>query len=148
MATKQKKAEAPAKRPAGRPTFVPTDKDRMTAEVMAACGFPHHRIAQRIINPSTGKHIDEKTLREHMRDELNMGMSSANALVAQSLFKAATGGGLAAVNAAKFWLACRAGWKPVEGVELTGKDGAPLPGAPSLSPEKFEEIAQRLNKEV
>lgn len=141
-------SSARAKKP-GRPRFVPTEKQKLEVEVLASCGMPHTHIASRIMNPETRRPIDEKTLRKAFRKELDSGMTTANALVAQSLFKAATSGASAgAVNAAKFWLACRAGWKPTEAVELTGKDGAPLPGAPTLSADQFEELARKLNTEV
>lgn len=133
---------------AGHPPFKPDQEQRMMVSVMSSCGFPHEAICQRIINPRTGKPIDAKTLRRAFRAELDAGMATANAIVAQSLFKKATGSGAQSVTAAIFWLKCRAGWKPIEGVELTGKDGQPLPGVPQLSPEQFEAIARKLAEEV
>lgn len=133
---------------AGRPTFTPTDEQKMTVAIMAAAGFAHGVICQRVINPGTGKQIDEKTLRKQFREELDEGMSTANALVTQALFKKATGNGPQSVTAAIFWLKCRAGWKPVEGVELTGKDGQPLPHAPNLTEAVFEKLAKKLIDET
>lgn len=115
-----------AKKPLGRKPFEPDDKQRLSVEIMAACGLPHPHICSQIINPSTGKPIDPKTLRQAFRSELKKGMETANGMVVQSLFKKATGTGAQSVTAAIFWLKCRAGWKPVEGVEVTGKNGAPI----------------------
>lgn len=55
--------------------------------------------------------IDAKTLRKHFAEELATGHTEANAKVAASLFKKATGDGQGSVVAAIFWLKCRAGWK-------------------------------------
>jgi len=126
----------------------PTNEQRMTVAIMAAAGFGQRQIVQRIINPSTGKPIDLHTLEKYFREELDEGMNTANALVTQSLFKKATGNGPQSVTAAIFWLKCRAGWKPTEGLELTGKDGQPLPGTPTMTPEEFERIARKLAAEV
>ena len=60
------------------------------------------------------------------RQVLDDGKDVANSMVAQALFSKAVGGGQQSVTAAIFWLKCRAGWKPVEGLELTGKDGQTL----------------------
>jgi len=50
-----------------------------------------------------------KTLRKHFRDELDRGMTEANAKVAQSLFQMATQG--KNVAAAILWMKARAGWR-------------------------------------
>jgi len=78
---------------------------------MAACGMPHAEIARQIINPDTGLPISEPTLRSAFRDDLDAGKARANALVAQSLFKKATGEGKGAVAAAIFWMKTQARWK-------------------------------------
>ena len=83
----------------------------MTVSIMAACGMPHAEISRQIINPDTGAAIDEKTLRRAFREELDNGKERANALVAQSLFKKATGSGQGAVTAAIFWLKTQARWR-------------------------------------
>lgn len=131
-----------------RTPFKPTDEQRMTVAIMASVGFPQRDICQRILNHQTGKPIDTKTLEKAFRDELDDGMIKANAIVAQSLFKKATSNGQQSVTAAIFWLKCRAGWKPTEGIELTGKDGAPLPGVPQLSEQQFEKLARKIADEV
>ena len=101
-----------------RAKFTPTDKQRMQVEVATACGYSQAHICRQIINPETGKPIDEKTLRQAFRTEINTGADTANAMVTQSLFKQATGKGAGAVSAAKYWLSCRAGWRETKDVKL------------------------------
>ena len=55
--------------------------------------------------------IDPKTLRKHYSQELDIGHVKANVVVAQNLYKIATGTGREAVTAAIFWLKTRAGWR-------------------------------------
>jgi hypothetical protein len=90
--------------PAGRPPFVPTDKDRATVKAMAGFGVPETDIAALLL-------IDPKTLRKHFAHELEVGHVEANAKVAANLFRRATGEGREAVIASIFWLKCRAGWR-------------------------------------
>ena len=127
----------------GRPTFAPTSEQQLKVRIMAACGMPHEQICSQIINPSTGRAIDAKTLRRAFRAELDDGMATANALVAQSLFKKATGEGKGAVTAAIFWLKTKAGWKETQAVELTGKDGAPIQQA-TVTPEQLAEAVRNV----
>src|SRR5574340_125998 len=105
-----------------RPAFTPTDEQRLTVSIMAACGMPHELICERIINPQTGARLAAMTLRKAFRKELDDGAASANAMVAQALFKKATGNTPQAVTAAIFWLKTRAGWKETQVNEHTGKD--------------------------
>jgi hypothetical protein len=97
------KTAAP-KNKGGRPPHQPTEAHRKEVKALASYGVPHEEIG-RVIG------ISDRTLREHYRDELDLGTIKANAMVAQSLFKKATGDGPAAVTAAIFWLKTRARWK-------------------------------------
>ena len=90
--------------PAGRPPYQPTDKDRSTVRAMAGFGIPEVEIAKVLS-------IDPKTLRKHFAQELEVGHVEANAKVAASLYRRATGEGREAVIAGIFWLKCRAGWR-------------------------------------
>lgn len=112
---------------AGRKPFVPTAADRKLVETLAGYGVPHEDIALQVINPQTAKSLDPKSLRRHFRMELDTGATKANSLVAQNLFKHATGAGKGAVAAAIFWMKVRAGWKePPQRLEHTGADGGPV----------------------
>ena len=86
----------------------PTPDQRRTVKTMAGFGIPHTDIA-----PFLG--IDTKTLRKHFREELDRGMTEANAKVAQSLFQMATQG--KNVAAAIFWMKARAGWREKQEVD-------------------------------
>jgi hypothetical protein len=106
---------------AGRPSFVPTAEQRANVEAMAGYGIPHEKICSLVNNPQTGKPITEPTLRLHFRTELNRGGTKANARVAESLFRKATGDGPGSVIAAIFWLKTRAGWREYDSVVAAGK---------------------------
>ncbi len=88
--------------------YEPTPDQRRTVKTMAGFGIPHTDIA-----PFIG--IDTKTLRKHFREELDRGMTEANAKVAQSLFQMATQG--KNVAAAIFWMKARAGWREKQEVD-------------------------------
>jgi hypothetical protein len=87
-----------------RPAHEPTEEGRRTVKAMAAFGIPHIDIARAL-------GISAPTLRRHYRGELQTGQTVATAKVAQNLFRIATGDGRGAVQAAIFWLKCRAGWR-------------------------------------
>jgi hypothetical protein len=93
-----------AKRKPGRPPFKPTDMQRATVKAMAAYGVPQFDISKVV-------GVDEKTLRLHFGQELEIAGIEANAKVAQTLFKMATDPKHPkAAICAMFWLKCRAGW--------------------------------------
>lgn len=92
----------------------PTDERRAMVRTMSAGGTPQEDIAKVL-------GIDAKTLRKHYREELDLAAIKANAAVAQSLFKKATGDGKGAVTAAIFWMKTRAGWQDKQLHEHTGQ---------------------------
>lgn len=96
---------------AGRKSFEPTAEQRKLVESAAGFGIPQEDIARLIINPQTGKPLAPKSLRLHFRAELDTGATKANMLVANALFKAATGTGKGAVTAAIWWTKSRMGWR-------------------------------------
>lgn len=98
----------------GRPPFEPNADQRRTVRAMAAYGIPHHAIAEVI-------GISGPTLRKHFRIELDTAEAEANAKVAETLFRRATGEGPQSVTAAIFWLKCRAGWREFDVVPANGK---------------------------
>lgn len=87
----------------GRPPHEPTPQTRAMVETFSAFGIPQLDIA-RVIG------ISAPTLREHYREELDLGLIKANAKVAQNLFTIATKPTREGLDAAKFWLRTRAGW--------------------------------------
>lgn len=109
-----------------RTPFNPTREQRLSVGVMVACGVPQDAICAAVINQQTGQPIDSKTLRKAFRAELNDAKATANGLVAQSLFKKATGSGSQSVTAAIFWLKTQAGWKETVQLNGAGPNGAHL----------------------
>ena len=83
-------------------SFEPSQEQQRMARAMAGLGLPQEQIALLL-------DIDAKTLRKHLRHELDRGMAEANVKIAQSLFNMATTGNN--VAAAIFWMKARAGWR-------------------------------------
>jgi hypothetical protein len=69
---------------------------------------------------------DEQELKATYAHELDSGGIKANARVAESLYRKATGDGREAVIAAIFWLKTRARWKEVSVHEHTGPPDTPF----------------------
>src|SRR4030095_10858060 len=95
----------------------PTADQRRTVEKLSGLGVPQAAIA-------TVLDVDEKTLRKHLRAELDSGMTKANTAVAEFLFDAASGKrgeGGPAITAAIFWAKTRLGWKETSVTEHTGR---------------------------
>lgn len=99
----------------GRPSFKPTDQQRKTVNAMAAYGIPQAEISAVI-------GCDRNTLMKHFRDELDTAAAQANAKVAESLFRRATGDGPSSVAAAIFWLKARAGWSEIRDQPMGKKE--------------------------
>lgn len=89
---------------AGRPAFVPTDKERKQVEAMSGYGLPIEQIAVLVRD---GIHID--TLRAHFSQELIAGKAKANSAVGRTLFQRATTGG--DTTAAIWWSKTQMRWK-------------------------------------
>jgi hypothetical protein len=115
----RKPAPAPAaKRPAHRPVYEASDKDRLTVKVMVAGGIEQTAIAGVL-------GISGPTLRKHFRREINTGMAEISAQVVSSLITMAIGRpgrrgtdtipAQAAMppnfNAAKWYSQARMGWQ-------------------------------------
>ena len=100
--------------------FEPTGAERKQVEDMAGFGIPQDDIALVVRDG-----IAPKTLRKYFEVELRTGKVKANAQVAESLFKKATGEGTGSVAAAIFWCKTRMGWKEVDGNEFSGPGGGP-----------------------
>ena len=95
---------------------VPTPALRQTVQLHTTVGTTQETIA-RILG------IDEKTLRKHYRDELDLARAQANASVGGMLFKKAKAGDTAAMI---FWMKTQAGWRETARVEHSGPDGGPI----------------------
>lgn len=125
---------------AGRKPFEPTEKDRGRVEALSAYGIEQGLICKLIINPTTGKSIDEKTLRAHFRDELDRGQLEVFEKLGQSLVEQAVGAPAVydenknLVRAEQkrvpvigmFLAKTRMGYRETDRVELTGKNGGDI----------------------
>jgi hypothetical protein len=92
-----------------RKSFRPTPEHRQLVEQLSAYGIPQADICAMIINPESGRKIDEQTLANNFRHELDTGTTKANARVAGALYTNATKHNN--VTAQIFWLKTRARWK-------------------------------------
>lgn len=90
------------RQPSGVPPIEFTPEQRDMVSAMTGFGIGQKDIAGVL-------QISTETLRAHFAEELQNGVTLANARVATSLFQMATSGGQ--VAAAIFWLKVRAGWK-------------------------------------
>jgi hypothetical protein len=102
--------------------FTPTEEDREKVRLLAAVGVKQEIIARIIRNPAdptedypAGAPICDRTLRRHFRDELDLGMAEANAMVGKTCFEMATSGQHPSMTA--FWLKCRANWRETSVVQ-------------------------------
>jgi hypothetical protein len=112
------------KKSAGRPKHEPTDDTLKLARTLSGYGVPQDEIARQI-------GINQDTLRNYYRDELDAGIAQANAKVAQSLYQKAIGDGPQSASSAMFWLKTRAQWKDTQNIEHSGPNGGPIEHAVS-----------------
>ena len=91
----------------------PTPASRQLVQLHSTIGTPQASIA-RLLD------IDEKTLRKHYRDELDLAKDQANATIGGALFNKAKNGDTAAMI---FWMKTRAGWKETIRTEGPGPNG-------------------------
>jgi hypothetical protein len=99
--------------PTGRPRFKPTDEERKIVEMMAALGTPLADMARNVRKGG----IDIKTLTKHFEEEIATGATKANVKVGGAMYNKAIGGD---VQAQKYFLGCRAGWKETSVQEHSG----------------------------
>jgi len=103
------------KRPVGKPPHKPTADQRKSVQAMTGFGIKQEDICTVI-------GICLHTLHKYYREEIDTGVTKANAMVAEGLFKQSMAGN---VSAQIFWLKTRARWKePPQ--EHTGEDGGPI----------------------
>lgn len=113
----------------------PTDANRQKVSSMAAIGIPQEDIA-RVLD------IDDETLRQYYRDELDKASIIANSQIGGQLYKKAMSGDTASII---FWCKTRMGWKESSSVNQSiqhlDKEGNPT-NPPSALPES---IAKKLD---
>lgn len=94
----------------------PREEYRDRIKLMVAIGIPQDHIASLL-------KMGKATLHEAYREELEVGASSANAVVGGKIFEAAKRGEQWACT---LWAVRRMGWKETNTQELTGKDGGAI----------------------
>jgi len=67
----------------GRKTFVPTPEQRRQVKILVGLGIPQEEICLLVINPQTGKPLDQKSLRKHFKREIAIGATELHARVSQ-----------------------------------------------------------------
>jgi predicted DNA-binding protein (UPF0251 family) len=97
-------------KPKHRPPHKRTDEEAEAVRMMAAVGISQENIAKVI-------GIDIKTMTKYYREEIDTAWIKANAKVGGSMYNKAIGGD---VQAQKYWMGCRAGWKETASVEVEG----------------------------
>ena len=113
----------------GRPPFQPSDKQRGQVEAMVRYGIPVVEIARTL-------GITKPTLFKHFREELDTGITKANAQVGEFIFSTIVGLTIpgrppvtderARVTAAIFWAKTRMGWKETVINQHEGPHGGPI----------------------
>ncbi len=94
----------------------PTDEQKKLVETSAGLGLPHEQIGSLI-------GIDDKTLRKHYREQLDLGKAKASAQIAKTLFNKAQSGDTTALI---WWTKAQMRWAETQKQEITGADGAPI----------------------
>lgn len=89
------------------------------ALIAAINGMPRSDIARAV-------GIDAKTLRKFYRKNLNFVTQNLCATVVHNLGRIVTGNGSAAVNAAKYILGCKAGWRDSTQIQIKSERGIGL----------------------
>ena len=104
------------KEPGGR-TFIPTQAQRDIVSVLASIPRPYEVIRSLIINPATGKPIEEMTLMKHFEKELHQAQGSVDLLCAKSIKNKIKEGDNFAIG---LWARNKFGWdRPGRTIELS-----------------------------
>src|SRR6516165_6952538 len=83
---------------AGQPPFEPTKEQRRTVSILAGVGRPHKEIATLVINPRTGKPIDDVTLGLRFPEELCQAKAKVSLILGTSLLGKAKAGDNGAIG--------------------------------------------------
>jgi hypothetical protein len=111
--------------------FVATDEEHQRVRSLVAYGIRQEAICATIVRPRSAlgvlKPISHVTLRRHFRHDLDTGLDTMIAVVADSLYKRAVNqkhpqGAISAM----FILKCRAGWTEKHQLSVVGADGKDL----------------------
>ena len=122
---------------AGRPEYKPTDADRLTVEVLRACGMTQETIAKCM-------GLSVITIVKHFKPELDAAGEAVTAKVAEGIVRRALAGDN---TCAIFYLKTRAGWKDApQRVEHSGPAGTPI-ATTAVSMEEFRKAVRDVKDE-
>jgi len=138
--------------PQGR--HIPTDETRAIVRSMSVVGYGQQDVSV-VLN------LDEKTLRKHYREELDLAAIKANTIIGNTAFMMATGGGPPRIDAEGrniggdwrnaipsmtiFWMKTKMGFRETTRHEHSGPDGKPMQTQqvpPDLSKLNDEQLGQ------
>jgi hypothetical protein len=119
----------------GRKSFVATTEQRNNVKILVGLGVPQAMICQLVVNPQTGKPLDEGTLKKHFPREIAVGAAELHArmgsfMVANIFGMTPPAGTQPIKNESSramlsiFFAKTRMGWK--EAIQHEGKDGGPI----------------------
>jgi hypothetical protein len=122
---------------AGRPSYVPSEADRYTVQVLRACGVRHDTIAQ-CLGVALG------TLAKHYKDELDAVGEAVIAKIGEGVMRRALDGDN---TCSLFVLKTRAGWKEApQRLEHCGPEGLPI-ATTAVSMEQFRKAVREVKDE-
>jgi len=94
----------------------PTPETRKLVESSSGLGLPHESIAVLV-------GIDDKTLRKHYRQELDLGKAKAHGQIAKTLYSKALGGDTTSLI---WWTKTQMRWSETVKQEHMGEGGGPV----------------------
>jgi len=109
----EKRKRGGAQPGAGRPAFVPTEKDRTLVEQLSTWGVAEHHISALV-----GDGIEQTTLRKYFSDEIARGRAKASMGIGSTLYQKAMAGDTASLI---WWTKTQMRWaEQPKVIELTG----------------------------
>lgn len=114
----------------GRPKIPLSPKEVESIESMSGYGMSMEQIAQvlRMSKATLQRRLNDTPPELGAKNALERGRAIAITNITKTAFDMARSGKESGMT--QFWLQCRAGWVKKEGIELTGKNGAPLQSGP------------------
>jgi hypothetical protein len=121
----------------GRKSFVATPEQRNNVKILVGLGVPQAMICQLVVNPQTGKPLDEGTLKKHFPREIAVGAAELHArmgsfMVANIFGMTPPAGTQPIKNESSramlsiFFAKTRMGWKETVVSEHANADGKPF----------------------
>ena len=111
----------------GRKSFVATPEQRNNVKILVGLGVPQAMICQLVVNPQTGKPLDEGTLKKHFPREIAVGAAELHARMGS--FPAGTQpikNESSRAMLSIFFAKTRMGWKETVVSEHANADGKPF----------------------